>query len=485
MLEGMLAGRSRNAVVGGLLLAHALAAAWVFHGVRFDDAFIVYRYGQNLAEGRGLVFNPGEVVWGATTVTWTLLSALVHALAGHRLLPDVMAALGALCWTAQVWLLMQLTAFLPGRWTRWLPVMAVALGAAGSFCWVGMEINLAAALGLAAALSLLRGRSGIAGVWIGLAVLARPDALALLAAWAAAAVFDKRLRSARLPLAAFAVMAPWYAYQWFHFGAALSNSILNKKGASGFEEYGLHLLAQLPGEIAAMITGWNAPRKALLLAPVVWPIATFGAISAVRADRRYAILAGWLVAHAAGLLWWRPLVNQTWQLYDFTLVGTALFWVGIGALMDGLARSGPLRRAALPAAVTTLMCLALARTAWFGARDEDVIFWFGGRHAVYARIAEELRAAHRPGEEVAAGEVGTLAYFSDLPVRDWNGLTTRGAPRLVASLAAGKPGAVRWIVAWARSDLAYFRRSVAHHPIRVFPTPDAARSIYLVDLRAN
>ena len=45
---------------------------WHFH---FDDAAIVYRIAENLAEGRGWVFNPGEQTNASTSALWTLLLA--------------------------------------------------------------------------------------------------------------------------------------------------------------------------------------------------------------------------------------------------------------------------------------------------------------------------------------------------------------------------------------------------------------------------
>ena len=45
-----------------------------------DDAFISFRYAANLAEGYGLVWNPGERVEGYTNFLWTLLMAAPHAL---------------------------------------------------------------------------------------------------------------------------------------------------------------------------------------------------------------------------------------------------------------------------------------------------------------------------------------------------------------------------------------------------------------------
>ena len=39
----------------------------------FEDAFISLRYAVQFASGRGLVFNPGEWVWGYSNLVWTVL----------------------------------------------------------------------------------------------------------------------------------------------------------------------------------------------------------------------------------------------------------------------------------------------------------------------------------------------------------------------------------------------------------------------------
>jgi hypothetical protein len=52
----------------------------VLHGVVYfhytpDDSYISFRYAHNLAEGRGLVWNPGEHVEGYTNFLWVMLLA--------------------------------------------------------------------------------------------------------------------------------------------------------------------------------------------------------------------------------------------------------------------------------------------------------------------------------------------------------------------------------------------------------------------------
>ncbi len=84
--------RLASLVVAVLLLSYAVyAAAFIYHtsfrvgGERyfclFDDAMISMRYARNLAEGHGLVWNPGgERVQGFTAPLWTLYMSLWHLL---------------------------------------------------------------------------------------------------------------------------------------------------------------------------------------------------------------------------------------------------------------------------------------------------------------------------------------------------------------------------------------------------------------------
>ncbi|MCX7878834.1 MAG: hypothetical protein N2510_09400, partial [Ignavibacteria bacterium] len=54
---------------------HCLFLSWSFLFQNVDDAYISYRYGRNLMEGNGLVYNPGEKVEGYTNFLWTIITA--------------------------------------------------------------------------------------------------------------------------------------------------------------------------------------------------------------------------------------------------------------------------------------------------------------------------------------------------------------------------------------------------------------------------
>src|SRR5215510_13476622 len=69
-----------------LLAGAALAWGWFYRHFAQDDAFITYRYAQNLVMGYGFVYNPGEPsVLGTTTPLYTLLLALGGKISGQEI----------------------------------------------------------------------------------------------------------------------------------------------------------------------------------------------------------------------------------------------------------------------------------------------------------------------------------------------------------------------------------------------------------------
>lgn len=78
----------------GLSLLHQLLFATVT-----EDALVTFRYAQNIADGNGPVFNPGERVEGYTNFLWLVLVALPRAAFGAdvrttAVVLGVLAALG-------------------------------------------------------------------------------------------------------------------------------------------------------------------------------------------------------------------------------------------------------------------------------------------------------------------------------------------------------------------------------------------------------
>src|SRR5688572_25239317 len=160
----------------GLGLRDAVAQFW-----SCDDAFISFRYAENLVDGLGLVFNAGERVEGYTNFAWTLLIA-----AGMQLGFDPVPFtrwLGLGCYAATLALLLGASRRASGG-GLWLPIAALGLALnphAQLFATCGLEtplftllvtlLLLLAACGRRAATFALAGAIGT------LAAMTRPDGL--------------------------------------------------------------------------------------------------------------------------------------------------------------------------------------------------------------------------------------------------------------------------------------------------------------------
>jgi hypothetical protein len=413
----------RGAAAGAVLAVAGLLALQIagFHGLRYDDAFITYRYGQNLATGNGLVFNLGERVMGSTSPLHSLLSALVYALVGHDRLPSVMSALGCAGWMAQAVAAFFLLRGALGRMAAALVALAVAAGAAWSFEWVALETDLAAAFALWAVVAAVGSRWVAAAVLLGLAGLTRPDALLLGLPLGLLALPEARAGRAswwKPPLGFAAVVGPWLIFAWWWFGTVVPQSAYAKVGRSSVASYLRHLLADpasilLPGRDGAL---WTA---------AAWLLAVLGAVLLVRRRPRLWVLPAWGLLHFAAYWVLRPFEVHRWHLYPLGLVVVLLALAAVGAL----ARFEP-RRVARPLAVVALAGLI----AVYGGRSLRWVgtvhgYGWGGRDRVYQAAAGYLVEHADPARDrVAAVEVGTLAYYSGFEMFDLGGLTSKLTP---------------------------------------------------------
>lgn len=231
------------------LVAHAL----VFDFVN-DDAFISFRYADNLVRHGELVFNPGERVEGYTNFLWTVLMAGVLALG-----LDVVVwskALGIVFAVGTLLVLARFTARHVGQRSAWDALAPALLAAAPAYaCWStgGLEtqqFTFFATLGWAAYLGerqaadegSLRGWP-LSGVWFALSALARPEGLLFFGLTGLHRLVEliavertvKPSRADWLWGVGFAlVFAPYQAWRWWYYGWPFPNTYYVKTGAKSF-----------------------------------------------------------------------------------------------------------------------------------------------------------------------------------------------------------------------------------------------------------
>jgi hypothetical protein len=158
----------------------------VMREFRLDDSFITYRYARNFAEGYGLVYNVGEAVLSTTAPLYALLLGVLGIFVrDFHLLGSMIGVVSIGMGGGLIEML------LPRKFPRWMRVWGGLVYVLSSPLWLalGMETAFWIALVLGAMVAGLRGRWGWAGLLVGMAALARPDAalpgalLGLVALW--------------------------------------------------------------------------------------------------------------------------------------------------------------------------------------------------------------------------------------------------------------------------------------------------------------
>ena len=218
-------------------IAVALGVAWFNRFVQ-DDAFISFRYAQNLAEGHGLVYNIGERIEGYTNFLWTACMAPAFILNVDIVVWSYMLSLFALVTTLLV------TAELASRWFKspvagYLSIILLATNYSFS-CYAtgGLETQFGIAWLMLSIWLLHTGRLVPAALCSACAILTRMDAvLILFPFWCAAASFGDILKGSykrplRVVLAASAGALPvliWLLCRHSYYGAWLPNTFLIKE----------------------------------------------------------------------------------------------------------------------------------------------------------------------------------------------------------------------------------------------------------------
>lgn len=409
------------AVVSGLL------AIYAFHDTRFDDAYITFRYGQNLATGRGPVFNPGERVLGTTSPGEMLVSAAVYPLAGLEGTPTWMAALGCIAWILQAVFVFLVLRKGFGDWTALLGSAALLLGAAGSDIRVALETNQVVALNLAALWAAMEKRWRTSALLAGLAVLFRPDALVFGLPLALLCALDQR-RKALVPALIFlGVFTPWLLFATHYYGTPIPLTAATKFQRASVGVYAQHIYDHL-----GMYVRPGRPMLRILL----WALGVTGAARLFRKNRWYGLLAAYPFLHYAAYLKLRPFTAHTWHLYPAEAVMVVLAMVGLGAMVEGAQRWGRW----VGAAVAAFLLLSTGfYTAARIATHQDSR-WTGGRDRAYREVAAFLEAnGDREREYFAAVEVGTIAYLTDFKAMDLGWLVSAPGELL-------DEGELRWVV---------------------------------------
>jgi arabinofuranosyltransferase len=405
-------------LVSGVWLFIASVSVW---RCTWDDSYIIFRYAQNLANGLGLVFNPGQRVEGFTSFLWVLLVA-----GGTRITSDpilvskVLGLLINLSSLVAVYLLCRMMA------TEKIPIygFALVLTASNSHFIVGgisgLETPLFTSILCWSMVAYLRAIRATqprrqagwcigASLLLALLVLTRPDgALTFLLLWCHALwKFRRQVSNVvffTLPLVL--LYGPYFLWRWHYFGFFLPNTFYVKRGgtlgllAKGAAQTGKFLGYQAGGWLASGIAG-----VAAILFPTI----------------ETTVLGLAIISRVAFVLWSGGITPGEFR---FLVPALPLIWILIEhALVRGLGAFGARRRAYVLLAGTCGLLLVGQLAAFCQFRAQSVKPVEISMEQAHIGLGKWLDLHSPPSAKIAVGDIGGIGFWSHREILDLDGLT--------------------------------------------------------------
>ena len=395
-----------------------------------EDAFILFKYAENLAHGHGVVYyHGGPRTEGATDFLWLiLLSASVVAGADVAVAAVLWNALGA----ALAASLLEREIARSGLEPRWLLAclavpLAVPFIAGAPAAYLGFSSLLYQALVLVLFVVAVdeRACAALAVPWLGLGLtLFRPDGAFFAAAFVAVAAVASfragRERAFALSTsAAVAVGAAYFIGRWHYFGLPLPLPLYVKSHGVQRGWVADWIRQYLPWlkNIGAQLTWLKSPigPSSLLAALVVLLPPFLSPRNPAHPCVRRALIGGFASLVFLGAL------SVAFQVQNVSFRYQAPVTLLVSYLLAGTAarRMAEAKSAARRAALFAVLIAGLAPPVAGGAgaiaearRSRSYIDVFPSR----------LSAILQPGRKIALTDAGRLAYWTDTPTIDVPGL---------------------------------------------------------------
>ena len=390
-----------------------------------DDAMITFRVAENLATGRGFVYNVGERVQVTTAPLYAMILAPGVWLLGSA-------------FRAALVLNIALATFIPmlaydlgRRLAGWVTGVSGALLLAFAPLLViafSMESYLYVALILATMAAYVAGQPRLAGVLAGLTALVRGDGVLLGASMLTYDLVAQRRLRWRLILPAVAIPAGWYAFAMLYYGSPFPATLSAKTAQGQFNWLGLLFLDGL----GAYVDDWIRVKDldTFYLFPVLVGV---GLLPVIWAERPWLIMIGrdglYVIAFVT-----LTVPAAEWY-YAPLMPGIALLsGRGVQLMANGLAKIAPARArwfvttGVAAALVMVLLWTIIPLTNEIIAENPD---W---KAQVYPDTGRWIATHTNTSANLATIDIGHLGYWSGRPIIDIVGLAQ---PDVAAHIAEG------------------------------------------------
>lgn len=420
-----------------VMIILALAARIIPGPRTIDDSYITFRYARNILGGEGFVYNVGSRVLGTTTPLYTSLMVILGAITGgtQAPFPALALAINALADSITCLLLWQMGKQLSNE----------RVGLASGFAWAlaphsvtfaigGLETSVYVLLLTAAVYAYVCKKNTWAALFAALAFVTRPDALILIGPF----VIDRLVRAFHPSIKETlswkeisAMTLPvfiWNGFAWWYFGNPIPHSVQAKllvyhlNPADSFIRLIQHYAT--PFQLHQILPAAVAIGFGLLLYPFLYII---GARQIWQTEKRLLVwlLYPWLYLATFAIS--NPLIFR-WYL---TPPLPAYFFVllfGLDRLMNNIFANKPAFQKWTPSLLLAITILS-PLTAWtlqpdHGPSQPAPIMAYIELEELYHQAAKIVNPELKPGDIIAAGDVGVLGYDTGAIILDTVGLNS-------------------------------------------------------------
>lgn len=402
---------SRLRLIGTGLFAAALLTRLGFYfltGYTADDAFITFRYAEQIALGNGFVYNLGERVLGTTTPLFTLLLSIFSLMR----IPLVWGAL-AISLVAS-----GLTALILYKFARALRFTHLAILPAALY--IGFPRSIPAEIsGMETAFFTLLVISAFyfqhrkLGIYaLGMATLAsvtRPEGLGLLAMLLLYNLWQDRTAWLRLIFTPMMILGPWLLFAWQYFGSVIPHSVTAKMAL--YSQFGT-----MPSTEALV-------RLLYLDSPFGWimlVLLLIGAWELNRSQNGGKLELVWIVGI---FLFFSLSKTHLFHWYITPIYPVFLIFVaaGISAIYERIriapSLAGRIGESGAVVAALALIALSFTQVAHYREIQQTT-------ERVHKEIGTYLFAQAEPDAIVAAEDIGYIGYYSKRIILDRDGLVS-------------------------------------------------------------
>ena len=427
------------AVFMGLALSYGVAAHLTNQSYPEDDGFITYRYVENLLAGRGLVYNVGQHVFGASNPLYLFWLALLKSVAGKVPIPDlavrmnfipyVVAGLGMLFLLRSLIRSPWLAALLAGLFVMRGTLLVESVG--------GMESLMFVACVTWGMWGLTRKRHVFSAVIAGLSVLVRPEGVLLVLVVFLVWMKAGRPHSWSVLLALLAPSLGWGLFGFLYYGTPIYQSLIAKSRplyplpagdalqriSSRFDMWAGELVPRFEPTAERLL---QPVRTVVILALPTISLLGFAARWRLARPWRLAspvlaffvLLVGFYgISNPLILDWYYPVIEALW----FVLASVGVIWFA-----SRLRRRLP-RLAIVSALLVGIASPSIVRPLLKGRSPTDLGLHINAtrlRVTSYRAAAEWLNASVPADWRVAAPEIGALGYYYRGTILDACGLVS-------------------------------------------------------------